>query len=259
MRRYKRDDDDVVYEFEDRGVKEEYIASNVGYDRKHDCLDLLFLHKTYDTRNGKFNFADKIYCYAEIVDGGKDDIIHIGFDNEIGEDLENELGFAIETWLFAHGYVNEESENPTILYWTRKATSLPPKHDSIRRSSEMNEDEIIVWLDTGTMFLTPVIVKGATKKDFDYDTQDIIELVSSKAEEANADFLTETDIDNLADEDHQSVEETEKALEENGYTYIDRSEFHKPNIYLQLWYCKCGTKDEYPNYDFSKAPIVKYR
>lgn len=155
--------------------------------------------------------------------------------------------------MFARGY---KARDGVIIPANSMAEAIAKYRKMIRGRKTDSEDEVekkVVWLDTGTAWLAPVVVENHTGDKMDID--DWIGWASTKAEEVGADYVLDMEIDDRAKEDHKSVGEYIDDLEESGYVYFDRSHFNMPNIYLQIY--SAQVKDPKATDDLSKAPVVK--
>jgi len=155
--------------------------------------------------------------------------------------------------MFARGY---KARDGVIIPANSMAEAIAKYRKMIRGRKTDSEDEVekkVVWLDTGTAWLVPVIVENHTGDKMTFE--DWIGWASTKAEEAGADYVLDTEINDRAEEEHKSVDEYIDGLEESGYVYFDRSHFNLPNIYLRVY--STQVKDPKATDDLSKAPVVK--
>lgn len=155
--------------------------------------------------------------------------------------------------MFARGY---KARDGVIIPANSMAEAIAKYRKMIRGRKTDSEDEVekkVVWLDTGTAWLVPVIVENHTGDKMDF--VDWIGWASTKAEEVGADYVLDTETVERAKEEHKSADEYINDLEENGYAYFDRSYFNLPNIYLQL--SNAAVQDPRAEDDLSKAPVVK--
>ena len=158
--------------------------------------------------------------------------------------------------MFARGY---KAHDGVIIPANSMAEAIAKYRKMIRGRKTDSEDEVekkVVWLDTGTAWLVPVVVENHTGDKMDID--DWIGWASTKAEEVGADYVLETEIDEEAKEEHKSVDEYINDLEERGYTYFDRSHFNLPNIYLQTYSAQVKDLNPKGAKELSEeAPVVK--
>lgn len=155
--------------------------------------------------------------------------------------------------MFARGY---KARDGVIIPANSMAEAIAKYRKMIRGRKTDSEDEIekkVVWLDTGTAWLTPVVVENHTGDKMGFE--DWIGWASTKAEEVGADYVLDTEIDERAKEEDMSDDEYINDLEERGYKYFDRSYFNLPNIYLQTY--SAQVRDPKATDDLSKAPVVK--